>query len=83
METQKILGDLEALFREVLNQPGLQLFEDTTANDVAGWDSLNHAILMSEVQKQFKLQFSIKEVLGLKKVGDLVTIIALRKAGKS
>jgi len=80
METAGILSDIQSIFREVLSLPELELTEQSTSNDVATWDSLNHAILMSEVQKKFQIRFSINEILNMKSIGDLVAIVASKVA---
>ena len=45
------------------------------ADDVDGWDSLNHIRLMLAVQKRFGVKFSAAEVGKLGNVGDLVALV--------
>lgn len=75
MPPEEILPQLVALFREVLKQPTLELHPHTTAHDVQGWDSLNHAILLAEVQRQFGVRFSVREVIKLKTIGQLIELL--------
>ena len=69
---EEILDQVQGVFRKVLNDPSVTLNESTTAEDVNGWDSLSHVKIISEVEKQFKIRFSIKEMLTWKTVGDMI-----------
>lgn len=75
MTTNEILIQVTEVYRKVLKTPALELTMETTAQDVDGWDSLNHTILMAEVQKHFKLRFSLKEILKFKNIGDMVNVL--------
>ena len=46
-----------------------------TANDVEGWDSLSHVVLILAIENHFKVKFSQKELLTLRNVGDLMQAI--------
>ena len=81
MQASDILDELTSLFRGVLNQPELRLNHNSTAKTVEGWDSLNHAILLAEVQKHFSVRFTVKEVIALKTVGELVDLVARKSTG--
>ena len=48
---------------------------ETTANDVDGWDSLSHTLMIVETEKHFKIRFKLKELLSFRNVGDMVTAI--------
>ena len=71
MDTNEILKQINVLICEVLEDDSIVVNLQTTAADVEGWDSLNHAILIAEVQKKFKIRFDLSEVLSFKNVGDM------------
>lgn len=50
----------------------LQISPKTTAHDIEEWDSLNHMSLISEVEKQFNIQFDFFEVMDFENIGELV-----------
>ncbi len=75
MATSEILADINTIFARVLRQNDLQLTMATTAHEVDGWDSLNHAVLLADVQKHFQVRFSVSEVLGLENIGQLCAIV--------
>lgn len=78
MTNDAIHARLTLVFREVFDQPGLEISPATTAQDVAGWDSLTHINLIVAVEKAFGVSFTTKEVRTLGQVGDLVRLIAAR-----
>ena len=53
--------------------------EITTAKDVEDWDSLSHITLVAAVEDEFRMKFSMKEVVEMKNVGEMVTLIAARR----
>jgi acyl carrier protein len=69
---------LTEVFRRVFHQPALELRDETSARDVPGWDSLNHVTLMIEVEREFGLRFSSREIEALSCVGDLKALIDAR-----
>ncbi|MDE7230810.1 MAG: acyl carrier protein [Oscillospiraceae bacterium] len=78
MDKEKIKARLNEVFRDVFDDEGIELSEDTTADDIDGWDSLEHITLISAVEKAFKMRFTMKEVSGMKNVGEMIDILAER-----
>jgi acyl carrier protein len=70
-----IYHKLTEVFRDVFDDDGLCLCDQTTADDVDGWDSLNHIRLMLAIQKTFGVRFSAHEIGKLKNVGDLASLL--------
>lgn len=75
---EEILNDCTEIYREVLKNETIELTSDTNANDIDEWDSLNHTILLNEVQKHFGVKFKLKEIIKFKNVGDMCTLIKER-----
>jgi acyl carrier protein len=71
MELSEILSELNLLFQKLLSNESLELKMDTTAKDVDGWDSLNHMALITEIEKHYKIRFTLKEIMKLKNVEDM------------
>ena len=69
---ERVLNEVENIFRDILDEESLNLSRDTTASDVDGWDSLTHIQLIVAIEKQFKVKFSSKEILSWKNVGELL-----------
>jgi acyl carrier protein len=69
---EKVLSELENIFRDILDEDSLNLTRETTANDVDGWDSLTHIQLIVAIEKKYKVKFSSKEILSWNNVGELL-----------
>ena len=69
------LQRLQDVFRDVLDQPGLVLARETTADQVEGWDSLTNVRLMVATEMEFGTRFDTAGINSLRNVGDLVDLI--------
>lgn len=74
MTSQTILEKLNEIFSDVFDEE-ITVTSQTTAADIEDWDSLTHITLISEVEDAFGMKFSMKDVLGMKNVGEMVDII--------
>jgi len=75
------LEKLQEVFRDLFDDDDIELKSDTSARDIAGWDSLKNVKLIVRVEKAFHVRFATGEVVGLKDVGELVTLIE-KKIGR-
>jgi acyl carrier protein len=75
MERSEILAKVEEIFREELELDDLVLTDETTAEDVEGWDSLSHIQLVAAMEEAFGIEFSSREILSWDNVGDLIDSI--------
>ena len=78
MDREKIRTKLNGIFQDVFDDDSIELSDKTTADDIDGWDSLEHITLISAVEKAFKMRFTMKEVSGMKNVGEMMDILAER-----
>jgi acyl carrier protein len=78
MEKNEILYELNSIIRRVFENQSIVLKESTTSNDIEEWDSLNHAIFISAIEKHFNLKFKLTELMGFKNVGKICDAIAQR-----
>lgn len=62
----------QEVFRQVFDDPELQLREDMTSQDVPGWDSMTHINLMVATEKRFNIRFATAEIAKLKEPGQNV-----------
>jgi len=75
MEKQEIYERLNSIFSVVLKHPDISLSPSSSANDVNGWTSLTHMILIDEIESTFKIKFKLNEILKFNNVGDMVACI--------
>lgn len=78
MSEQQIYAKLEEIFMDVFDLDEVDLFEDTTADDIDEWDSLEHINLIEAVEEEFGMKFKMGEVSTMKNVGEMVKIIKSR-----
>lgn len=78
MTKAEAMAALVPVFREVFDDDSIELTEETTAADIEEWDSVEHFNLISEVERRFRMQFQMREVSGMKNVGELAEIVAAR-----
>ena len=75
MEREEIFSALQEIFVGLFGECVPTLTDETTAQDVDGWDSLMHITMISEVENRFDMRFSMKDVIGMKNVGEMVDLI--------
>ena len=78
MNATEALAALQPIFREVFEDDDLTVTAETTAPDVEGWDSVEHFNLIAAVEEAFHIRFQMKEVSGMKNVGEMAEIVAER-----
>ena len=79
MDRTEVYTRLALVFQDVFDRE-VALADETTAADVPSWDSLNHITLIGTVEDEFDVKFPMKDVVGMKNVGELVDkIIELSK----
>jgi acyl carrier protein len=78
MERNEIRNRIQEIFRTVLKKDNLELSEQLTANDVAGWDSLSHMLIISEIETAFDIKFKLKDLNKMKNVGILIDIVTAK-----
>jgi acyl carrier protein len=71
---------LQEIFRDVLNDPALELTEGTTAAELPGWDSLAHINVLFAIEETFGVQFGTGEFGRLESIGDLKRTLAAKGA---
>lgn len=70
-----MLSQLEPIFRDVLDNSRLNLTRESNASNVAGWDSLAHINLISAIEQQFGISFTLGELQELKNVGEMIDLM--------
>ncbi len=72
----EIYERLNVVFRDVFDDEEISVNENTTANDIEDWDSLEHINLIVAIEEEFGIKFSMNEVTHMKNVGDMVKLIS-------
>ena len=66
---------LKKIILDVLKLDEFDFQDNTTADQVPGWDSLSHLNVITAVEKEYSIRFKAYELLKLKDVGDLQDVI--------
>lgn len=75
MTSKNTLEQLSQICRLVFDNPDLDISLETTARDVANWDSLNHVALIMEIERCFDIKFALGELQDLKNIASLIQLI--------
>ena len=78
MSKNEIIERLTDVFRDVFGDDSIVIDDYTTADDIEDWDSIEHINLIGAVESEFRMRFKMREVSGMKNVGEMINIIAER-----
>lgn len=78
MSREEVYDALNEVFQDVFDDEDIQVNDNTTADDIEDWDSLEHINLVVAVEKKFNIKFNMGEVNSFKNVGEMVDIILSR-----
>ena len=83
MTEDEILEAFAEVLRDVLDDDAVVVSPETTAEDVPGWDSQAHVMLIVAVEQRFGLRFRASEFESLRDVGEFVSLIGAKlRAGR-
>ena len=75
MSREEVFERLNEVFRDVFDDESIEVNENSTSADIEDWDSLEHISLMSAVEQEFGIRFSMGQIQSMKNVGEMVNII--------
>ena len=80
MDLEQILERVIELAREQFPNAGTDLGAESTASQVASWNSLSHVMLVTAIEKEFGVKFDLLQMIGMKSLGDIsrATLEALK-----
>ena len=71
MNREQVMQKLNKIFIDVFEDDSIIIADTTTANDIEEWDSLAHLQLIAEIEKEFKVHFTLGEITNFANVGAL------------
>ena len=75
MTREEVYQRLTNVFCDVFDDDTISLTDETTAEDIDGWDSFEHINLVVAVQEEFSFKIPVGKVVTMKNVGEMVDII--------
>lgn len=70
---------VEEILAKVLGINAASITDETGPDNTSAWDSFNGLILVTELEKNFNVKFTLDEVVAVKNVADIKT--ALKRHG--
>ena len=81
MTREEVMKTLNEIFCNVFDDDTIVLKDETNANDIEDWDSLEQINLIVAIENEFEMMFDMAEVSDLANVGEMADLI-LRKAAE-
>jgi acyl carrier protein len=75
MDSENIFNEVQEIFRDIFDDNNLEINYQTNSGNIENWDSLNHINLISAIEKQFKVKFTLTELFNLTDVGLLLKLL--------
>ena len=75
MEKKEITEKIRKILITSLGREDFEMKENLSSADVDGWDSLTHMIIIAEIEKEFKINFKLRELNKLNNLGSLISLI--------
>ncbi len=75
MNREDVYAKLNDIFRDIFDDDDIVLTDETTADDIEDWDSLEQITIINACEKKFGVKFNMMEVTSLHNVGEMVDMI--------
>lgn len=75
MDRARVMGEVQAIFRDNFDDDSIVLTDATNADDIEDWDSLEQINLLTAIEKKYGLKFNLGDVRNLANVGDLLDLL--------
>ena len=80
IKMKSVLEEVSQIMHKVFNLKDLNVTRESSAENIRGWDSLNHVSLIIAIEAFYKIKFKASEIAQLKNVGELVDLVESRVA---
>ena len=70
------MAELKKIVAKVLNIEEIRVNDSLTMDNAEQWDSFNHLLLISEIEKNLGITFSIQEVEKIRSFKDIMEIVS-------
>ena len=72
----EILQQIIRITADHFRDSGVGIDGETTSADIPGWNSLNHVMLISRIEKELNIKFDLLQMIDMKSVGDIAAAAA-------
>lgn len=82
MERNEVLKRMVEICKDVFNKENLVITETTSAVDIEEWDSLTHLNLISDLEDEYDINFTLDEITKSRNIGELLSALIKHIDGK-
>jgi acyl carrier protein len=75
MTREEVFEKINEVFRDVFEDDDITVVDETTADDIEDWDSLEHINLVNAIEQEFGIKFTMGQIVSMKNVGEMADII--------
>ena len=75
MNREDVMKKLNEIFCTVFDDDSIVLADETNAEDIEDWDSLEQINLIVAIENEFEMMFDMSEVSDLANVGEMADLI--------
>lgn len=75
MEREEVFEKVVEICKDVFNNDELMLTETSSMAEVEEWDSLTHIVIMSDLEEEFNISFTLDEITNIKNLEELVNAL--------
>lgn len=75
MRKQEIVENIKSAFIKILEHDKFELTDTTTADDVDGWSSITHMMIINEIETIFSIKFQLMDLMNMQNIGDLILVL--------
>lgn len=65
------MARLEKILSKVLEVKQTDINDESSPDNISNWDSFNGLMLVSELENEFKISFTVDEVINVRTVGEI------------
>ena len=69
------MSRLKKILSKVLEVDEKEINDDSSPDNIENWDSFNGLMLVSELENEFKVNFTMNEVINVTNVGDIKKVL--------
>jgi acyl carrier protein len=78
MTKEDMFGQVQEIFRDIFDVDDLVITDSTNSDEIEDWDSLNHINLVSAIEQEFGVKFTLVELVSLKNVGEMIDLMTFK-----
>jgi acyl carrier protein len=75
MTKERMFSKVQEIFRDIFDEDDLVITDSTNSDEIEDWDSLNHINLVSAIEQEFGIKFTLIELISLKNVGEMIDLM--------